>query len=307
MARTITFDGPTGGLGRHLPRAITELGFRSKAIVSRLGDVPRAREEFRDAGGNAESIAFVQTAAMVSVTDCERDPNSAYETNVVNTIRTIGAFLDATEKLALDAALVYTSSAHIYARAEDHVRVRESSPIDPMSVYARSKLKAEEEVRRLVVDRGARAVIARVFGLLGPGQRSQYLLPALIARAKSEEVANIPGLDNVRDYLDARDIAFHLSFLADRAGGLEPGQVEVVNVCSGEEISIRELFDLVLRAVVRDISQYRRVSARITAAPGRTTDVRWLVGDPSHLLRVTGFDTPRRIPLGKTIEDAVGE
>lgn len=307
MARKVVYNGATGGLGRHLSHALTEIGLPSTAIVSRLGDTAMAGSEFREAGRNVDSISFIQTAAMVSVSDCEHQPSKAYETNVASTMRTIGAFLDETERLGLDGMIVYVSSAHVYGRVEESARVRENTPPDPRSVYAHSKLMAEDKLRGLVSERGARAVVARVFGLLGPDQRSHYLLPGLIERARSGKVAGIPGLDNVRDYLDARDIAFHLGLLADGAAPLDPGQVEVVNVCSGEGISIRALLDLVLRAVLPDMTEYRRVSSKVTAAPGRTTDVRWLVGDPTRLIGITGLPSPRRIALRKTIVDAVGE
>jgi nucleoside-diphosphate-sugar epimerase len=307
MARTVTYDGVTGGLGSHLSRALTEIGLPSKALLSRLGDVEMAKSEFREAGRKAESIALIQTAAMVSVSECERHPSNAYETNVVRTMKTIEAFIDETERLGIDAVVVFTSSAHVYGSIQEPIRVHESTPTDPRSVYAKTKLRAENALSRLISERGARAVVARVFGLLGPNQRSHYLLPGLIDRVRSEEVTDIPGLDNVRDYLDAIDVAFHLGLLAERAAGLEPGQVDVVNVCSGEGITIRELLHRVLRAVFQDTAAYRRVSSRITSAPGRSTDLSWLVGDPTYLLEVTGLQTPRRIAIGKTIVDAVGE
>jgi nucleoside-diphosphate-sugar epimerase len=305
MARKVVYDGSTGGLGRHLSQALTEIGIGSTAITSRLGDIAGAGSEFREAGRNADSISFIQTAAMVSVSDCDRQPSNAYQTNVVNTMRTIGAFLDEAERSGLDGMIVYVSSAHVYRQVEESMPVRENTPTDPRSVYAHSKLMAEDELRGLVSERGAKALIARVFGLLGPNQRRPYLLPGLIERARSGEVAGIPGIENVRDYLDARDIAFHLGLLTGDAAALEPGQVEVVNVCSGEGIAIRALLDLVLRAVFPDVAEYRRLSSKVTAAPGRGTDVRWLVGDPTRLLQITGLPSPRRIALRKTIVDAV--
>jgi nucleoside-diphosphate-sugar epimerase len=142
-------------------------------------------------------------------------------------------------------------------------------------------------------------VIARVFGLLAPGQPANYVLPGLIARVREGRLTDVPGLDMTRDYLDARDVCRDLLAL-----GLAPlpTGARVVNVCSGEPTTIRELLAAVLRAS-GDPDPAERARAA-TAAPGRADDTRWLVGDPSAFVRLTGL-APRSITLLETARDAL--
>jgi nucleoside-diphosphate-sugar epimerase len=156
-------------------------------------------------------------------------------------------------------------------------------------------------VSHVARDFGVPLVIARVFGLLAPRQAENYVLPGLIRRLQRRDLDGIPGLDYSRDYLDARDVCDDLLLLA--ATAQSPGSA-IVNVCSGTPITIRQL----LAAVAEQFhaGHGERMAASATAAPGRASDVPWLVGDPSLFVRRTR-DAPQRIPLAKTVSDAVHE
>jgi GDP-4-dehydro-6-deoxy-D-mannose reductase len=166
-------------------------------------------------------------------------------------------------------------------------------------VYAQTKLAAEQELWELTSSRGVPMVVARVFGLLAPNQAPNYLLPALIQRAKTGQLAGIPGLDFVRDYLDARDVCENLLLIASTPW---PETSPTINVCSGVGVTIRTLLRAVLEEV--DPKGADRAARRATAAQGRPDDIRWLVGDPGRFERLTG-SVPRRIPLARTVADAV--
>jgi len=142
-------------------------------------------------------------------------------------------------------------------------------------------------------------VVARVFGLLAPRQAPHYVLPGLIARARTGRLSAIPGLDYARDYLDARDVCEDLSLLASAT---LPASPLIVNVCAGVPVTIRELLRSVLIVTAGDRADTLTQSA--TAAPGRADDVQWLVGDPSRFSAITN-SPPQRIPLSTSVVDAV--
>ena len=189
------------------------------------------------------------------------------------------------------------------------MRATEVHPVGPRSVYANTKLRAEEALAAMARTRASPLIIARVFGLFAPRQPSNYLLPGLIRRVRQRELAGIPGLDFARDYLDSRDVCDHLLTLSTHGRdaetpGPERGQcdvVETVNVCSGQPTTPRDLIERVI-AVAAPLERDTLLS-QLSAAPGRADDVPWIVGDPSKLSRLVG--EPRLRSIDQTVRDAV--
>lgn len=285
----IVFTGATGSLGRWLAPELDRAGLASAPLRARLHDREGLREELgrHRAAGDA---VLLHLAAMVSVPGCERDPELAFQTNVSFARTAVEDFLDWAQQQGVPGRVLLVGTGHVYAELAEPGRLREDSPVGPRSVYARTKLQAEEAIQSLCRARGAPAATARVFGLLSPGQPENYLLPGLLRRVRGGQVEGIPGLDAARDYLDARDACRDLVELSRL-----PAPPPVVNVCSGKGVRIRAVLAEVARALSREV--------RPTAAPGRPDDIPWLVGDPGLLERLLG-PRPRR-PLEETVADAL--
>lgn len=244
-------------------------------------------------------ITFIHLAARVSVPACEADPAGAYASNVVLARATAETVLRWSSARGLTARVIYVSTGHVYAALADGARTSEGAPVKPRSVYAQTKLAGEQAISDAASGWQAPVLAARVFGLIAPQQAPNYVLPGLIERAAAGRLDAIPGLDSVRDYLDARDVCEDLVLLASAAW---PDWPSVVNICSGEPTSIRELLVAVLQQL--EPAQADELARRATAAPGRPDDVRWLVGHPTRFTALTGKPT-KRIPLAATIADAV--
>ena len=294
----ILYNGATGGLGRHFAPAAVRHGLLVRAIRSRLEDRTALAAELTLLPPT-ESVAFVQLAAMVSVPACEANPELAFRTNVEGATASVETVIDWAAGRGMPSRIVYVSSGHVYAPPFNRRPLGEGAALAPRSAYARTKLAAEHEIAGIANRSGVPLMIARVFGLVAPGQPAHYVLPALIDRARTGRLEAIPGLDNVRDYLDARDVCDDLLLLATAA---RPRSPQVVNVCSGVPVTIRELLRVVLTAI--DPEHASDEALRATSAPGRPDDIRWLVGDPRRFIRLTG-SLPQRIPLLRTIVDAL--
>lgn len=298
----IVYNGSTGGLGRYLAPALARRGLPSIALRSRLEDTSGLRRELANLATPDREITLLQLAARVSVPACEADPEGTFDVNVTQTIATVEAFSGWAQEAGLEARVAYVSSGHVYAAAAPGTAIDEQSPLGPRSVYARSKLRAEEELRRFAAQRGFGLVIARVFGLVAPQQPPNYVLPGLIRRVRQRQLGGIPGLSYVRDYLDARDVCDDLLALAQAQTSLEDGDTRAVNVCSGEGITLRDLLLEVVRAVRP--GDEGALLAETSEAPGRPDDVPWIVGDPSRFIALTS-QAPRRLSPRDTIRDAL--
>lgn len=295
----ILYNGGSGGLGRHLAEPLSRLDEPSHALAARLEDQSGLVAELGRLDPRGV-VTLIHLAARVSVPACESDPSGSYNTNVLLARATVATVLDWAARHGASARVIYVSSGHVYAAQPDGSKVAEDVPTHPRSVYAQTKLAAEQTLLSLASSQGVPLLVARVFGLIAPRQAPNYVLPALIERARSGHLDGIPGLDFVRDYLDARDVCEDLLLLASAHW---PDASLVVNVCSGVPVTIREL----LRTVLQEIDPERADDGarQATPSPGRSDDIRWLVGDPSRFIRLTA-NLPQRVPLSRTVADAVG-
>jgi nucleoside-diphosphate-sugar epimerase len=298
----IIYNGQTGSLGAYVARPATDRdGEPPHALQSRLEARADLADELRSLEPRARAstrVALVQMAAKVSVPACEGDPDGARRTNVEDTVATVDQVCRWAANIGVEIGVVYVSSGHVYARQEIGAAIGESGPVAPRSVYARTKLEAEQHLGELMQKLGVPLTVARVFGLVAPVQPPHYVLPALIRRAIDEQVQGIPGLSAVRDYLDARDVCEVLVDLALR----DPHPNQVVNVCSGRPVRIQDILEGIVRLLKPD--RAAQLASCTTEAPPRSDDVPWLVGDPGRLVSLLGRH-PQRIPLAQTIDDAI--
>ena len=301
MTPYVVFNGATGGLGARFGAALRERGLSASRLNTRLGDAAGLIEELDQLTVDPESrLVLIQSAGMVSVPECEQQPEAAHDINVTRTIDAVRTFVEWATARRIASRVLFVSSAHVYAASEPGERLTESAPTAPRSVYATTKLEAERGLTALADVFGIEIAVCRVFGAIGPDQRPHYLLPGLINRVRTGDLIGVPGLDYVRDYLDTRDIARHLASVSALTGSV------VVNVCSGEGTRIGDLLDELLALIhAEDPAALEDARSRVSAAPGRDTDVPWSVGDPTLLAELVG-EPIRSIPLSTTLADAVG-
>ena len=79
----------------------------------------------------------------------------------------------------------------------------------------------------------------RLFYLYGEGQHESALLPQLIkAVEKNDQIFNMSGGEQCRDYLPVEEVSRYLVLLA-----LAEKDIGAINICSGIPISVRELVE----------------------------------------------------------------
>jgi nucleoside-diphosphate-sugar epimerase len=245
--RRVTVTGGLGFVGRHLVAALAAMG-KEVVVVdiaarARRGTVPAGvelrRADLRDREQTERAVAdadlVFHLAGNSSGTLSVDRPRFDFETNAQATFNLSEALLGSGAR-----RLVYLSSAMVYGVPRT-CPVDEEHPLEPFLPYGASKLSGELAIRSLQQSLGLPAVIARAFTIYGPGEDprvaggevSQFLrwhLNGLPIRATGDVDRK------TRDFVHVSDLVAGLLVIADRA---EDGQV--LNVGSGEEISLRQL------------------------------------------------------------------
>jgi dTDP-4-dehydrorhamnose reductase len=157
--------GASGQLGAYLLRELSRRGATVRAWSgSRDGllfGVPLVPVNLTDGAAvvtafrSARPDAVIHCAALSSVAGCHRDPERAESVNVGAT-RLLAELAD-----EAGSRLLYVSTDLVFDG--EHGGYREEDPPAPLSVYGRTKARAEEAVRRL-----ASGLVVRVSLLFGP-------------------------------------------------------------------------------------------------------------------------------------------
>ena len=242
----------------------------------------------------AEPDAVFHLAAQASVGASWEDQAGTYVVNTVGTVNVLAAA--AACKAAPKVLLVSSSEVYGRVRPED-LPVQEDHPFAPVSPYAASKAAAEMAAVQAWLGRGVPVVRARPFNHTGPGQRTDFVVPALARQVAEAVQSGAPALytgnlEARRDISDVRDVVRAYRALALQG---EPG--EAYNVCSGAAVSIREVAERLLRTAGVDLP--------IVVDPERVRPVELpeLRGDPSKLKAATGWSPA--VHLDETLADVL--
>lgn len=229
--------------------------------------------------GDAETVAalldlapraIVHLAAVASGAEARARPSHAWDVNVLGTVRLVHAI----ERSGRPVRLVFASTGEVYGRGVPPFRpFRETDPVAPCSPYAASKAAAELAVlegwRRFGLD----AIIARCFAQAGPGQRPDFVIPALARRMLEAQASGarsiaVGNLEPVREFVDVRDVADALARLASAGAA---GQV--VNVAAARATPLRAVAER-MRHVLGFAGGFERETRLL-----RQADLEYLVGD----------------------------
>jgi nucleoside-diphosphate-sugar epimerase len=257
-SRTVLVTGGAGYVGAHVVRQLLDRGDRVRVLdlllygdhgLHALKDHERLTVlagDVRDSAAMHEAAAGVDTvialAAVVGPAACDLDPDVTVDINCEATALLVKTCRDAGVR-----RLVFASCCSVYGMGGDPL-LMESSVLNPLSLYARTRVDAER-----IVDAHAdrlSAVIMRlptVFGM-SPRMRLDLLVNTLTAHAYFRRKIRVSGRAHARPHLHAHDAAAALLLAADARDTLVRGQRFNVGD-DRSDLGVREIAALVATAL----------------------------------------------------------
>lgn len=225
--------------------------------------------------------AVIHLAGQTFVPEAFRAPRQTIEINLLGTLN----LLQALKQSGFGGSFLYVSSGDVYGQvAEADLPIHESLPPRPRNPYAVSKVAAELLCLQWSYLEPWRIMVARPFNHIGPGQRADFVIPAVasqlvrIRRGQQAPRIEVGDVDVTRDFLDVRDVLsayFHL---------LENGRNgETYNVCSGMEYRVRDLIEQMVELTNLDV-ELLQDPARM-----RPSEQRRVAGNSWKLQQQTGW------------------
>ena len=260
--------GAGGFIGSHLTEALVRMGSNVKVFVrynSRgdLGLLERLPGEIKQeievfAGDLKDPEALRRPAkgcelvfhlgSLIAIPYSYINPMDFVQTNIVGTANLLNACIgNNVEKM------VHTSTSEVYGTAI-YCPMDEKHPLQAQSPYSATKIAADKMAESYHRSFGLPVAIARPFNTYGPWQSARAIIPTIILQALGGD--NKIMLGSVHPTRD-------LTFVEDTVNGLievaksQHSIGEVVNIGSGQEISIEDLVQTILAIIGVEVEIHR--------------------------------------------------
>ena len=235
-------------------------------------DIPLIRADIRDYNEIEGVIrkyninGIVHTAALKAVGESMEKPDEYFEVNLTAT----NELIDIARRNNVKK-FIFSSTAAVYGSPDSMEPCLEDGPKAPISPYGDSKYQAEAKVTAFINTPGNHGTSLRFFNVVGTAAPElidnsvENLVPIVLGKLKKNQSPEIFGTDYptpdgtcIRDYVDVRDIARAHLAAADATGQLPPA----LNIGTGRGASVREVIDLVLKAINKTDTQVIESSRR---------------------------------------------
>lgn len=213
MNARVLITGGAGYLGSVLSQRLLDAGFQVTVVDNLIyqqyslfhlcasqdfdfvfGDV-RDEPLMRRLVGQADIL--IPLAAVVGAPACDRDPSLAVSVNL-EAVRLINRCRDFSQ------LIVYPTTNSGYGAQSGDVFCTEDTPLEPISLYGRTKTQAEQEL--LEAANVITLRLATVFGM-SPRMRLDLLVNHFVYTAVTEGYIVIFEKDFKRNYIHIRDVA----------------------------------------------------------------------------------------------------
>jgi GDP-4-dehydro-6-deoxy-D-mannose reductase len=155
---------------------------------------------------NAKPDYIFHLAAHANVHVCFSNPIAVLQNNINNTIN----LFEAIRIVGIDPIIQFCGTSEVYGLVDiKNTPISEDSPIEPVNIYAVSKLTQEKIASSYFHSYGMKVVITRMFAYINP--RRGDIFSSAFARKIVEieqgkrEILTHGNLDSVRTLIDVRD------------------------------------------------------------------------------------------------------
>ncbi len=262
--KRVLVTGACGFIGSHLAERLLERGAKVRAFVyynafnrwgwldslpeDNLAEIEVIAGDVRDFHCVKDALkgmdAVFHLAALIGIPYSYVAPESYVETNIKGTLN----ILQAARELGPEK-VVHTSTSEVYGTAR-YVPMDEGHPLQGQSPYSATKIAADMLAESFYRSFDLPVAICRPFNTYGPRQSARAVIPTIISQIMAEKrCIELGNTDTTRDFNFVTDVAE--GFI--RIGECDGAVGQVINIGTGEEISIGGLVEKIAGILGRDI------------------------------------------------------
>lgn len=290
----VLVTGADGFIGSHLTEMLLEQGYKVKALsyynsFNDWGWLNSVKHpELEVVTGDVRDPHFCKhitqdveiifhLAALIAIPYSYVAPDSYVDTNIKGTLNICQAAKENGAKKVL-----VTSTSEVYGTAR-YVPIDENHPKQPQSPYSATKIGADAIAMSFYNAFALPVVLVRPFNTYGPRQSARAIIPTIITQiANGKKEIKLGDLTPTRDFNFVKDTCKGFIELSkcDAAIGQE------VNICSNNEISMRDTLNLIARLMNSDV---KFIEDQVRIRP-KNSEVFRLWGDNAKIKSLTGYE-----------------
>jgi len=260
MIKKILVTGANGFIGRHLVRRLKAEGYSIGALVRPASDSQktdrieavsyfhgdiRNYDEIKMAFSTFEPDTIIHLATYYAVMHRADEIGVMIDTNVKGTTN----LLEAAKESGAVKLFINTSSTQVYEQKKQ--RLKEDDEIKPQSLYAVTKLYAEDACSYYADAFHLPCVTLRLFPPYGPGDHERRLIPYVIGSLLKNIPPNLTTGKQEWDFVYIDDIVN--AYLAVLKSYPFKDEHTIINIGTGEAVSIRSFVEKIRENIESDI------------------------------------------------------
>ena len=313
--KRVLVTGGLGFIGSHLVESLLADGAahvrvldnyrtgKEENLASVRGDVEVVRGDILDRealDGAVRGVDLVShQAAQLEITRAIDDPIEDLTTNTIGTLNLFAACAKAGVRRVIQA-----TSAGVYGQAVRTPQGEDDHPTDPNWAYGVSKLANEKYAAIMREVHGLEITSLRYGIVYGPREWYGRVLTIFLKRALDREPLIVFGDgEQVRDFVFIGDVVeLHRRCISDPAA-----LHQVLNVATGQGVTVNRLAELVLRVTGREVAViHEEVPEGATSAHFARRrlpqELRTLVQSPEKASRLLGWKARTSLAEGLAAE-----
>ena len=266
----ILISGTNGFLGSHLSQLFTKNHTKTYGIfrgTSQNPDVEKIHDDILSIQNIPDNVSTVlHFAALTDMQFCEENPSQCFKINIDGTKN----MLELARKN--DSKFILASSSHVYGKPK-HLPINETFPLNPISVHAESKMKAEYICEEYAKSYGMKIIITRIFSIYGSKSPSYSIVSRIINQILNNQKIVLGNINTKRDFLHISDFLSAIdTLIKTNLNGCSK-----FNIGYGQSFSIKELCMKLIEFSKKNIS--------VESDPNliRSNDIEELICDNSKL------------------------
>ncbi len=259
MKRAIVTGG-CGFIGSHLAEKLIRLGYKVIIIdnlsTGRLENISSFRKKLKfykldiKKQSNIEHLfknidIVFHCAALADIVPSIQKPKKYYESNVTGSLNVVSSCVKNNVK-----KIIYTASSSCYG-INKNTPTNENEKINPEYPYALTKYLGEQIILHWSKVYKINCISLRLFNVYGPRSRTSGTYGAMFGTFLTQKLYNKP-FTVVGDGKQSRDFTY-VSDIVDSliVAGRSKVKLEVMNVGSGETISVNHIIKLLKGKIVK--------------------------------------------------------
>ncbi len=221
--------GHSGVLGKSIQKNLKFTYIKFNGDITKIKDVEKwvSKNKFD---------YLIHLAAIVPTSIVDKDFLKSKRVNYIGTKNLINSLIKFRKDIKF---FFFSSTSHVYNSRNKFYKLSEKSATKPYSKYGKTKLLAENYIKKRLNKIKIKYCIGRIFSFTHQNQDTSFVVPNLFKKIKKSKDKNnvLKDLNHFRDFISVNDICSAIELI------IKKEITGVINIGTGKKIQLSKIAD----------------------------------------------------------------